>query len=153
MRFQTTGYNCGPNAVDNALEAYGEHYRDEEATMRLCRTTSRGTGEIKIREALKKRRHKTRAWNTTDQDQAIDKLFNALINGWPVILAVDRDEHWVAAMGVLGTEVIAVDSENSYCNRERNGIHYYSRAQLLRRWRNKKGKYFGLVVFPRGYKG
>jgi len=152
VRLQTTSYSCGPNALDNALECYKDHGYAERETMRLCHTTKRGTGEKNLRRAAKRRGHKSQAWNTTNAEKAVDNLLNAILSGWPVILAVDRDDHWVTVVGALGEKFILFDPESSSKNRKKNGMHVFSRIKLLHRWKGKKGKYFGLIIFPRRYK-
>lgn len=148
MRIQIFNYSCASGALRSALNCLhlSSGNFTEAKLMRLCRTNRNGTGEKRLRSAIKKLRLYCLAWNTADRDKAFEKLFNALRVGWPVILCVDKDEHWLTAIGTIGEEIIVFDPEDTYANLMENGLHILSKPDLLKRWKGIKKKYYGLIV-------
>jgi hypothetical protein len=103
-----------------------------------------GTPEAQVKAALTKLAAHGEAFQLVDAEVAWRYMRSWLVSGWPVALAVDEDEHWVAAIGVLGDRVLVADSADPEL------VLSYTRDQLLDRWR-KPGdppRYYGIVARP-----
>lgn len=143
IRFQSTAANCGPAAVRNALLALGIPRSEEEIETLTGATAADGTGPKGILKAL----HAVLpsppgVINEAREDVAILKLLAALQAGHPVICCVDNDEHWVAAVGTLGNQILLVaDSADNEL------ILAYSPENFLSRWEGPTRRpYYGCVL-------
>ena len=146
MRLQESKANCGPTALANALEAMG-HVRSVGELATACKTTATsGTspaGLVKAVVALKE------SCDLNDHigiravrpELAIAQLHKALCAGRAAVLLVDADEHYVAAVGLLGEIYMLVDSADEAllvaCTEEELGA-----------WWEGKGRYpyWGVVL-------
>jgi hypothetical protein len=55
---------------------------------------------------------------------------------------VDRDEHWVSAVGILGGRVLLVDPAMVV----RPMLSASAREDLLRGWRGRRGGYYAITL-------
>ena len=134
MRAQDHQYNCGPNALHNALAALGVRRSARELEV-VCGTTAQdGTSQTRLVEAARAIRG-TKPWvlESGMPAPAIAMLRDALHRGRPAVLAVDRDEHYIAAIGMLGDRVLVADGAN---NEVVLSVPDY---KLLLRWDNQTG--------------
>lgn len=77
--------------------------------------------------------------------RAAEALRRFLHKGFPVIMCVDNDEHWVCAIGVLGSRFLVADPADAEL------VLSYDPEKLTTRWKNKTKKpYYGIVVSPKG---
>lgn len=69
-------------------------------------------------------------------------LYHALRNGRPVVLLVDKGEHWVVAVGLLGHRCLVADSADSEL------VVSYTQEEVMTRWKlAESGKaYWGVVL-------
>lgn len=130
MRLQTSQANCGPAALSNALSAIGIERSIKECEVLCSVSAAEGTSAAKLVRALSKidgvspfRIDERRI------DVASLLLRAALDDGRPAILLVDQWDHWVAAIGLLGSgRVLVADSADS------DLVLSYTWAQLVKRW-------------------
>ena len=141
MQLQTTPYTCGPAALVNALGCIGQRLT-EQAAAKLARTNVAGTDDNDMLHALRALEYETHVINTKDEDAAWHLLHSQLVLGRPVLLAVEKDTHWAAAVGLLGERVLVADSADG------DVIKSWEPDELLKWWRGKgrKPTYYGIAV-------
>ena len=132
MKFQTKSFTCGPAAAVNALRLYGIIV-PELHVAKLAGTTSEGTDERGLMRGLRKLGCRP---STTSLTSTVRKR---VLAGTPVIIHLDEELHWVVVIGVLGTNLIAFDSDRSKGNQEENGVRVISSEEL-------GSKVFGICV-------
>ena len=76
---------------------------------------------------------------------ALSTLRAELITGRPVALSVDMSQHWILALGVLGTGFVVVDSARWSGNVEELGTSVLDAISMRERWRSVGG-FFGVAV-------
>ena len=79
---------------------------------------------------------------------AWEHLMSGIAAGHPSILCVDCDNHWITIIGACGERLVAFDGAKTIKNIEESGIAVYTRRALTKRWKNKEGKFYGLIVLP-----
>jgi ABC-type bacteriocin/lantibiotic exporter with double-glycine peptidase domain len=118
VRLQSGQNSCGPAAVANALRALGKtNITEEKVAARLKNIASTGdpaiqTGTIEeqIVRALKSFKVPATQIQVYHPGVAVMALRGFLSMGFPVLLAVANDEHWVCATGWRGRYIDLVDS-------------------------------------------
>lgn len=141
MELQSTPFTCGPCSVMNALSALGL-YTTQEAVTELSKATTAGTNASQLRRAIQKLGCTPEPVRAASESDAWGLLVGALYQGSPVILSVDRDAHWVCAVGVLGARVAVVDSSDGEL------CLTYDRTGMLERWRGRDARraFYGIAV-------
>lgn len=151
MELQERLYSCGPAAVRSALYVLG-HKTSEAAIRRQAGTTPDGTDERGIIRAIHHYGHKTREHHTEAIKVAWDWLKTELRRGRPVLLCVDKWDHWVSAIGTLGSKVLIFDPDSSMGQKRKySGIKLYSEHELGSRWKymgEGRGCYYSISVVP-----
>jgi phage tail sheath gpL-like len=142
VRAQDSQYNCGPTALYNALQAVGRK-RSMLECERLCNTSVlHGTSAEQIEAAVAvvqaRRPHYVIA--TSDPPAAIAMLRDALLRGRAAVMVVDNDEHWVAAVGVLGDRVLVADGISNEI------VVSYLDSKLVTRWKSAEGAFWACVL-------
>jgi ABC-type bacteriocin/lantibiotic exporter with double-glycine peptidase domain len=146
MKRQTTGWNCGPASVQNALRFFGRR-RGQGALACAAGTSSEGTDELGIQAALNwaqvgwaviKENRPTAAWA---------QLMNV-----PVICCINRWEHWVTVLGVAQNRVLYFDpAKEDHLMAELNVVTL-SRRKFMKRWeaarrvRGTGARFYGIQV-------
>jgi ABC-type bacteriocin/lantibiotic exporter with double-glycine peptidase domain len=144
MRLQSTSFTCGPVAVVNAIAALDDTEFAEEVVRELAGTTAtHGTNPRQIRQAIKKLGYTTEKFDAPSH-LAWRLLRGYLAEGIPVIMSVDKDSHWITAVGLIGERVLLADSADGETVVSRDAW------SVLRRWANRKGVCFGLAVLSLG---
>lgn len=146
MRLQDSQANCGPTALHNALAALGIRRTPAECE-RLCGTTAAdGTSQDGLIAAAKTVRGcHPRVFETDDGGMAGEAL-RGILTSRPAILCVDHDEHYVAAIGLLGDRFLVADGAKSAL------VLSYSGPALVQRWRSCEyggptpPTYWGLIL-------
>lgn len=146
MRFQADRYSCGVFAIMNALRAAGVKVSEKRVRAHSGTTEEHGTSEHGIRNALERIGWVGEDLVADTKAKTFQALLSALDGGSPVILCVDDDQHWVAAVGRCGKNVIVHDSGRTKKNKAEHGSQVYTKKKLTERWENRKGKLFGIVV-------
>lgn len=129
----------------NALLAIGIARSEEELETLTGMTPASGTsprGILKALHAVLPEGQGPGVINESRDDVALLKLLAALDTGHPVICCVDKDDHWVAAVGTLGRAILLVaDSADTEL------ILSYQPPDFLARWRGPGRKpFYGIVV-------
>lgn len=143
MRYQSTASSCGAAAVVNVLRVFGRRVA-EPRVRRLAGTNADGTGAAGIVAALRGLGLTAAEFSGDKPGIAWSWLHGSLVHGRCVIMSVDDDSHWVAAIGAVGSRVVVVDSTNVLANVRENGVHVLSRPRLLARWRAGGKAYYGV---------
>lgn len=146
MKFQKHTYSCGVFAVINALRAMGTKVTEKRVMAHSGTTPGDGTNEHGIKSALERLGFVGEDIKTESKSEAWNSLTEALAEGSPVILSVDNDQHWVAAVGYCGQHTIVFDSQRTKKNKEENGSPIYGKTQLLHRWGGNEKSFFGIVI-------
>lgn len=149
MRFQRAHYTCGPASLVNAATALGlsvSEYHVEE----LCSTTERsGTNEHGMFNAAKAIGLQAQQFEFNSPEAAWFWLVGCMGGGIPVILCVEKWEHYVVAVGRLGDSIIVIDSQQEYSNMIENGIKVMPRTKFLEYWRYQeeaRERYWGIAL-------
>lgn len=148
MRRQTGDHDCGPTSIANAFEYH--HRRVGLRGLRdLCGTTiSDGTDEHAIVRALVAYGCGVDEHAGDDARAALAWVRESLEADRPVLLCVDRWEHWVTVIGAQRQFVI-YDS-----GPEHGGTFVLRDKDLRRRWeaakrvRGRAPRFYGLAVGP-----
>lgn len=144
MRYQLRSYSCGPASVVNALLAVGKR-AGERSARAASGCDESGTDHNGVIAALRQFGLTVHEFNDNSRSRAWTWLHGSLSQGRPVILATDKWQHWVTAVGTLGDRVVIVDATNSVWNVRENGTHLMPRLSLLKRWRGAgEGSYYGI---------
>lgn len=153
MELQERAYSCGPAAIRSALYVLGHTVR--EATIRRwARTTPQdGTDEKGVMRAVHHYNHKTKEYQSESSRKSWQWLKYTLGEGKPVLLCVDSWNHWVAAIGTLGGQVMIFDPDKDpKAKRRYSGIRLYNQQDLTYRWgcldEDGKTYYYGISIYP-----
>ena len=95
-------HSCGKQAVKSVLNYFGEDIRSNIDF--LGTTRSDGTDEYQIRRFFKDLGYKVQTV------RSIKKLIKAVDRGWPVILYIADEDHWVVLNGYSANGVWITDS-------------------------------------------
>ncbi len=148
MRAQRKSHWCGIAAIANALEVLGIK-RSQREIARLCHVTPEaGTNETEMKRALLANGMDVDEWPDPEAeagdcytaDQSTLWVRHCLVNGLPVVLCVDNDEHWVTAIGLCGDNFLLFDPARN------TGVEVHNAPSLATRWVNDDGVYYGLGV-------
>jgi hypothetical protein len=153
MRYQSTPYNCGPAALQNALKALRRHVTQTRIAELAGTTEAEGTDEHGLIRASIALDCGVDEISCREPSVAFARVYGALLVGRPVLLCVDRWSHWVTAAGVIGTSVLVVEPGGYQYATKENGVLVLSKDNLLRRWRaarRTRGKsgpaYYGIAI-------
>jgi ABC-type bacteriocin/lantibiotic exporter with double-glycine peptidase domain len=136
---QDTAANCGPASLSNALQAIGV-IRTQAECEQLCRTSgTEGTNTRGLQAAIKAVGRSPRILNERRADVAWAFLCIALVAGRAAVLCVDKGEHWVAVIGVVGDRVLVADPADNEL------VLSLSSDQLCVRWASGN-RYYGVIV-------
>jgi ABC-type bacteriocin/lantibiotic exporter with double-glycine peptidase domain len=105
-----------------------------------------GTQEHGIKQALERLGFNYEEVNEGKEGVAVQSITDAVLGGFPVVLCVSRGQHWISLIGMVGKNFVTFDSIDTKTNRSENGVHVYSKKQLLRRWTKYKDKHYAIIV-------
>ena len=143
MRMQDSQANCGPFAVRNALAALGIDRSVEELEKLLGCTATHGTTGTKMWKGLLSIAELNPVKiDESRQDVAHLRLRAALDAGRPVVCCVDNNEHYICAIGLLGSgRVLIADSADTEL------VLSLDWSQLMGRWRSGlRRAYWGIAL-------
>lgn len=136
MRMQSSDANCGPTALSNALYAMGINRSASECEV-LCKTNAtNGTDVINLVAAIDNiPRCNPVVIANREPNFALFALGDALRRGRSAILCVSGygrgsqdNEHFVAAIGLLGGRVLIADSSSNEL------VESWTSKKLAKRW-------------------
>jgi hypothetical protein len=86
--------------------------RSEEELTSLCKQTVQGTSPVNLRRAILAVGGMGTVIQTADSAVGVLYVLQALYEGRPVIVCVDKWEHWAVAAGTLGfgKRIVCIDS-------------------------------------------
>lgn len=136
MQTQPNNYSCGVYAVVNALSAVGENLNPVEVA-EYTQTTRAGTSETGIINALRMYGYQTHEYRTKQPINAWKWVLHNSIQH-PLILLVEKWEHWVVIAGRIKNKVMLIDSD------PKNSVAVVGKQELLERW-GYRG-YYGIKI-------
>lgn len=147
MRRQCADHDCGPTAIANAFEYH--HRRIGLRGLReLCGASeAEGTDEHGIMRALITYGCGVDEHADDDARAALAWVHSSLLAGRPVLLCVDRWEHWVTIIGVSARQVTLYDPA-----RETGGTFVLRDKDLRSRWeaakqvRGRAPRFYGIAA-------
>jgi ABC-type bacteriocin/lantibiotic exporter with double-glycine peptidase domain len=150
VKYQRTEYYCGPASVQGALAILGVKY-SQDALARCAGTSeAHGTDEDGIKRMMFHAGRVPDELATDSELVAFGWLWHSLLYGRPVVLCVDRWQHWVVAVGLIGKRVVLFDPARYRHNTARLGTFSLPRGKLLKRWfaarrvRRNQPAYYGV---------
>lgn len=138
MNYQSKEYYCGPAAIQNALEVHNVRVAQEKLALEGATTEEHGTPEEGMKRIILSEGFEPDEYSTDLSVSAWGWLWNSLLMGRPVVLCVDRWEHWVTAIGICGKKILVFDPARTEYNKRRNGVRSVSREKLMHRWEAAK---------------
>lgn len=136
---QDTAANCGPASLSNALAAVGITRTQQECET-LCRTNGTDGTSIKgFQAALKTMGYGWHPINERRWDVARMLLTDCLRNGTAAVLCVDQNNHWVAAVGLIGQRILIADPADNEL------VVSMAPDALKARW-GSGNRYYGVMV-------
>lgn len=139
MRMQDTAANCGPASLSNALAAVGIA-RSQAECETLCKTSGTdGTSIRGLTGGIKALGRVPITLNERRFDVALLRLVSHLAGGRPAVLCVDKNEHWVAAVGHIGTRILIADPADNEL------VLSLAADELKARW-GHGNRFYGVVV-------
>lgn len=145
MRFQEQKFSCGAAAIRNVLKCFGINLGEHRLRL-IAGTDEQGTDEEGVVGALEALGFKVVIHETNLVGEAKKLVAKAVKAEQPLIIAVDKDTHWAAIVGMLGGRYVIVDSERTVKNKKENGVHVIGTRELFRRWRKPNGTMYGISV-------
>lgn len=141
MKPQEQPSSCGPAAARACLHLLG-HTVSERSLRELAETGYKtGTHIYKLAEAIATFGYKAKISDFDLFSLAWLRLRVSLNNGYPAILMVNNNRHYVAALGMLGHNALIFDpaSTKKYSN-----IKLFSREKCWEMWRyyNEESKQY-----------
>ena len=106
---QLNNWSCGPMALRYCLMAYGLDV-DPRSIARLARSTRAGTGQYSMQAAAFKLGFDLRFTDALTAKDAKLLIDSSLALGRPVVLSVDKWQHWVACLGHTRAGYLVMDS-------------------------------------------
>ena len=145
MQLQEFPSSCGAAALANALESIGTRIT-QKAAGKLARTDHEGTDESGIKRAIRDLGFKAVeiAIGGEHGKVALASLIGTMLLGHPVLLVVDNDTHWIAAVGLRGSSIVIVDSADGGL------MSVLDHVELLSRWRGgtkKAPHFYGVAIW------
>lgn len=147
LKFQRDSYSCGVAATINAIRCYGRKIPERQIRAHSATKEEYGTSEHGIKNSLLRVGYNSKDLNTTNKQEFLSSIISSLTEGNPIILLVDKRQHWVVCMGMLGSnKYLVFDSTRTKKNKEEHGVHVYRGTQLASRIKNTDGTYYGILV-------
>lgn len=138
MRMQDTQANCGPASLYNGLLALGVASTQADCAAACGTTATDGTPPKGLLKGAKSFGRQPLIINEKRATVAILWLMHFLSHGRPVVLCVDKNEHWVTAVAALGDRVLVADPADNEL------VLSCTTAALAARW--GEGRYYGIVL-------
>lgn len=146
MKYQKSPSSCGPAAVVNALRCFGKRVSEYKVRSYTETTQEQGTNELGVMKAITSFGYSGVAFTSKKRTAGVTWLNYALSQG-PVIICVDGWNHWLTVAGKCADRFIVIDSANTKNNERENGVHVYSRREIVRRWFNRNvNELYGIAI-------
>ncbi len=159
MRRQTADHDCGPTAIANAFEALHRPIglRGLRDLCACAPEENDGTDEDGIIRALLHYGYGVDEFKSDDPRAAWVWLIETVREGRPVLLCVDRWDHWVTVIGNLGKDLNIYDPARpggGLADHPLGGVAVLRWKSLRARWeaarqvRGKGPRFYGIAVGP-----
>lgn len=129
--YQSRTYDCGVVSVLNVCSVLGVE-TDYDTVKSFSRMNRDGVSERGIIRALKGLELRYTEYKTHNTENGWRWLYR-WADSSPIIVCLDKNEHWGVISGRVGDKVILVDSKPRL-KRGENGVHPLSKSDLLERW-------------------
>ena len=151
MDLQQHPYSCGAAALRSILYVMGKSVM-EKTIRRVAGTTEEGTDEDGLKRAIEHYRLRHRKFEKTNIHEAVKGLKSELRRGNAMLLAVDKQDHWVSVIGILGKKILVFDPANWEGRKKKlRGLRMYKISEFLPRWGYPDDDgftYYGITVLP-----
>lgn len=152
MLFQERKYSCGPAALRAALYVMGRVVR-ESTIRRLADTTTEGTDEYGLFKAIRHYGYTWKEYSDKSPTRAWNRIKRNLNKGMSSLLCISSTEeldHWVAAVGLNGGNVMIFDPENPASkSRKYSGLKVVDIDDFYSKWaytKNNTSRYYSIVL-------
>jgi ABC-type bacteriocin/lantibiotic exporter with double-glycine peptidase domain len=147
VRYQSRQATCGAVALLNALSSLQHEVTEDQVVAASgIKDLTQGLGTKELKRAATALGYANGEIYEAREPHGWLFLLDCLHRGEPCIMAVDRDEHWVAAVGTLGKLVLVADAAH------KDIIVAYDRAGMMARWHSGGRKPFYAISLARGGK-
>lgn len=126
---QPNDWTCGPFALKHALLALGRFVEAQEIAATARTHWWSGTDEIRLARAAREFECDLVLERRRDAEAARKQLVKFLREQIPVLLCVDRWEHWITVVGTEDRRFVIIDSSSEPT------MNILTWAQLRNRWR------------------
>jgi hypothetical protein len=126
---QPNDWTCGPFALKHALIALGRFVEAEQIALTARSHWWSGTDEIRLARAAREFECDLVLERRRDAETARKQLVKFLREQTPVLLCVDKWEHWITAVRSEGRRFVVIDSTSEPV------MNILTWAQLRTRWR------------------
>lgn len=144
MRLQDSQANCGPASLYNGLMALGIPSTQADCAAACGTTATDGTPPKGIIKGAKSFGRQPLVINERRGTVATLWLLHFLGQGRPVLLCVDKSDHWVTAIAVLGDRILVADPADNEL------VLSLTKPALATRWGEtavpSKHHYYGIVL-------
>lgn len=131
--------------VLNAARALGKVLKEADVRAHTA-TIEQGTTEHGIKNALERLGFSHADFTFSVGDRTWLVIQESIKAGNPVILSVDNQDHWIVAIGVVGDRLVVFDSWFAKWNRNENGVHVMTKAQVIKWMRYGENQFYGMCV-------
>lgn len=135
MKFQSRKFTCGPAAICNALEVYGEYLNESDVAVR-CKTTVDGTTSRGLVAGIRSYGYDVIPLKFRDSLEAL----RSIQDEYPSILCVDSWSHWISVVGRCGSRAVISDSASSHL------VEFPLWPELIARWKYTGSRYEGYRI-------
>jgi hypothetical protein len=135
IKTQPDNYSCGIYSIINSLIVYGDSYTREEAKEVSGTTYRNGTSEKGIQHALSCIEYSSKEYLSKQEDHAWRWVLKNSTTS-PLILIVDKNEHWRAVIGRIRNKGSIIGDKYT---------QIVDKSELLARWKSSDG-FYGLKV-------
>ncbi len=153
MELQQHPYSCGAAALRAILYVMGKNVL-EKTIRRVAGTTIEGTDEEGMKKAIEHYKLRHRKFEKHTMPEAIKGLKAELHRGNPMLLAVDKQDHWVSVIGLMGKKILVFDPANWLGRKKKlRGLRVYKISEFMARWAYYDSSddltyYYGITVLP-----
>lgn len=110
---QPNQWQCGPFALKHALIMLGKIVDEQELSRRAGTQQCDGTDEVQLARAARAYDCTLRVMRYTNPLHAKRELLRQLKRGNPVLLCVDRWDHWITVVGAEKGRFVTMDSHDN----------------------------------------
>lgn len=152
MKPQEKNYSCGAAAARACLYILG-HTVSEAKIRQLAKTTVSGTTADGLISVFEHFGYQAMDYEIKPYNHAWNWLKSALKRGKLAILSTYNGEHWVAAIGILGNQIIIFDPDSTTPQRVKqySYLEIYNYTNCNKKWQaydhiNNLYTYYAIII-------